>query len=118
MSTESIIILAAVVLAIVAGMFSRIAGRSVGLLLVLGLIGWGAYVYGEGRSLAFFGHPLSPVAFYGILGALAAYEAVTLVIAVRARRREKRQVCPVCGAAEVEESGGKRSCLSCHHSWT
>jgi hypothetical protein len=116
-STQTIIILGAIVVAIVAGMFSRIAGRTVGFLLVLGLIGWGAHVYGEGRSLAFFGHPLSPVAFYGILGALAAYEAATLVLAVRARRRAMRPVCPVCGSVEVEESAGQRTCRSCHHRW-
>jgi hypothetical protein len=119
MSTESIVILVAVVAAIVAGMFSRIAGRVLGLALIVGLIAWGAHMYARGPGLSFFGRPLSQGAFYGILGTLAAYEAVSLVLAVRARRRERArlQACPACGALETEESGGKRTCLRCQHTW-
>jgi hypothetical protein len=119
-STESIVILVAVVAAIVAGMFSKIAGRVAGLLLVLGIIAWGAWMYSRGQGLAFFGQPISPATFYALLGVLTAYQVAALVLAVRARKREraKRAACPACGASETTEEGGRQTCLRCHHSWS
>jgi hypothetical protein len=118
-STESIVIIGGVVGAIVAGMFSRIAGAVAGLLLVAAMLGWGAHVYSEGRALSFFGSALSPPAFYGAIGALGAYEVLSLFLALRARKRQKaeRSACPACGAIETEEAGGRFTCRRCQHTW-
>ena len=80
MSTEGIVFIAGIVGAIVAGMFSRIAGAIAGLLLVGGIMGWGAHVYSAGRSLSFFGNAISETAFWGAAGALGAYEVLSLVL--------------------------------------
>ena len=120
MSTESILIIVGVVGAIVAGMFSRIAGAIAGLLLVGGMIGWGGYIYSQGRALSFFGKSLSETAFYGAAAALGAYEILSLFLAIRARKRQKAQrgACPACGAVETEVSDGRHSCKRCQHTWT
>src|SRR3954471_20541297 len=99
MSTESIVVLSAIVLSIVVGSFSRVWGRLVGLILVGAILGWGIYVYGQGRELAFFGRPLAATWFYVAVGALFAWEVVALTMALRARRRahDVARACPACG---------------------
>src|SRR5258705_13724647 len=99
MSTESIVVLSAIVLSIIVGSFSRVYGRVVGVVLVGGILGWGAYVYSHGRELAFFGRPLEATWFYAAVGALFVWEVIALWMALRARRLAlaKANACPACG---------------------
>jgi hypothetical protein len=89
MSTESILILAALVVSILIGGFSRVAGRAIAVAVVAGILGWGAYTYSEGRSLAFFGRAIEPAWFYAIVGALLVWEIVALYLALRARAAQR-----------------------------
>ena len=120
MTTESIVVLSAIVVSIVVGSFSRVWGRLVGLLLVGAILGWGIYVYSAGRELAFFGRALAATWFYVAVGALFAWEVIALSMALRARTRAqaKARACPACGRSLTHEEDGKSVCGSCQHTWS
>jgi hypothetical protein len=89
MSTESILLLVALVLPILIGFFSRVAGRAIAVAVIAGILGWGAYTYSEGRSLSFFGKAIEPTWFYAFVGALLVWEVVALYLALRARAAQR-----------------------------